>query len=445
MIKNGAQAVSISLEWTANHYRWIVWKFASILRCFPEKYSIANLSPSWVLQQLLYRYEREIHQCNRSALKKIIERDDAAGKYLCLIVASIDEDSMSLELSDGWYSIWTNKLEAPLWDLVLNKKIFEGMKIEISGASLTGQDGVPALEASSKDCQCRLIIWRNSCRIASWDTKLGFICTSNRAVSFLKHLNQIHPQGGPIPAISLIIDRVYPLLFREDVNDNHVARNEKDHYLYLELNPEQASNSKFTPIQRIKVFGNCEIESTALITFWNPIGEDQRALLQEGSVVIITNLKANSKTSKLSLVSTKSTRIFKDENGKKTLKNTWIVKIDLENYFLLSNLKLNDFFDVQGVSLGRVGSFYWIGGVNNGDDSSTFLICLKNFNCNNFNRGEIINFRDLTFNHFDAREGVAHFTFSEYSDFKKDSNKIASQQLQPLIKRFKELTEVEGN
>ena len=440
LIQNGAQNVSISLDWTANHYRWIIWKFASILRSFPEKYSIANLSPGWVLQQLLYRYEREIHQCNRSALKKIIERDDAAGKYLCLMVAGYDNEARTLELSDGWYSIWTNKLENPFWDLILNKKIFEGMKIEISGASLTGQEGIPALDASEKDCPCRLIISRNSCRPARWDTKLGFIFTSNRAVAFLKHLHQIHPQGGPIPAINLIIDRVYPLLFREDYGDNHVARNEKDHYLYLETNSEQAVTSKFTQIQRIKVLGNCTAESIALISFWNPLGEDQRALLQEGSAVVITNLRANSKTAKLSLVSSKSTRILKDENKRNFTFTSSIVKINLENYFLLSNLKLNESFDIQGVTLGRVGTFFWIGGVNSGD-SPTFLICLKNFNYN-FNRGDIINFRDLTFNHFDNREGVAHFTFTEYSDFKKDPIKINSDSFQFVIKRFKDLTNI---
>lgn len=371
---------------------------------------------------------------------------------MCLLVSGIDKETRSLELSDGWYSIWTSKLDFSFWDLIEagNKKIFEGMKIEISGASLTGQDGIPALEAASKSSQCRLIISRNSCRPARWDTKLGFICTGNRSVAFLKHLHQIHPQGGPIPAVSLVIDRVYPLLYKEITDSStssgvvsHVARNERDHYLYLETNPEQASKSKFTPIQRIRVLGNCEKDSTALISFWNPLGEDQRALLQEGTAVIITNLRANSKmrTSHLTLVSSKSTRIFKANLIKTGNKIDNLRVVDLENYSLLSNLKLNESFDVQGVALGRVGSFFWFGGVNKykSIDSPTFLICLKNFNYTSV-KGEIINFRDLTFNHFDGKEGVAHFTFTEYSDFKKENTKPAVESFNSSIIRFKELT-----
>lgn len=442
---NGAQSVSISLDWTRNHFRWIIWKFASILRCFPEKYSVQNLSPGWVLQQLLYRYEREIHQCHRSALKKIIERDDAAGKYLCLMVATVDKEGRCLELSDGWYSIWTGKLDDSFWDLVEGKKrIFEGMKIEISGASLTGgQDGIPALEAASKDSQCRLTITRNSCRPARWDTKLGFVCTPNRAVAFLKHLHQVHPQGGPIPALSLIIDRVYPLLFREETTGDKaskVVRNERDHYLYLECNPEQAANSKFTPIQRIKVVGNCAgRDSAAVVSFWNPMGEDQRALLQEGTAVIITNLRANTARMQLSLVSAKSTRIFKD-TVKKSDYCTSVIKIELANYEMLVNLKLNESYDVQGIVLGRVGTFFWLGGLTPAD-SPTFLICLKNFNTAINNRGDVINFRDLAFNYFDGREGVAHFTFTEYSDHKKETV-LKPECFDVSMRRFQHLTNV---
>lgn len=445
LLANGAQSVSISLEWTSNHYRWIIWKFVSILRCFPEKYSVQNLSPGWVLQQLLYRYEREIHQCHRSALKKIIERDDAAGKYLCLMVAAVDRDGRCLELSDGWYSIWTSKLDDSFWDLVeAKKRIFEGMKIEISGATLTGgQDGIPALEAASKDSQCRLMISRNSSRPARWDTKLGFICTANRAVAFLKHLHQVHPQGGSVPALSLIIDRVYPLLFREESGENKssVVRNERDHYLYLETNPEQAANSKFTPIQRIKVVGNCEeSDSFAVVSFWNPIGEDQRTLLQEGAAVIITNLRAStSKMAKLSLISAKSTRIFKDTLKKSTVSRlSNVVKIELNAYGMLTSLKLNESYDVDGIVLGRVGAFFWLGGLNPADDN-TILICLKNFNSTSNNRGDVFNFRDLTFNYFDGREGVAHFTFTEYSDHKKGTV-LKPDCFETPLRRFQHLT-----
>ena len=63
-----------SLEWIRNHFRWIVWKLASMeIRC-PTLFARACLTPSNVLEQLKYRYDREIDNSQRSALKRIIEQ-----------------------------------------------------------------------------------------------------------------------------------------------------------------------------------------------------------------------------------------------------------------------------------------------------------------------------------------------------------------------------------
>ena len=437
MLKCGASGVSVNPDWTVNHYRWIVWKFASLIRTFPDSYSPANLSPSWILSQLLYRYEREIHLCHRSALKKIVERDDAAGKYLCLMVSGVDYERKSLELSDGWYSIWTSSLDISLWSAVKSNRIVEGVKMEISGASLTGQDALPALEASSLDSPCKLVICRNSCRPARWDTKLGFMVSPRyKCFTFLKQLNQIHPQGGPIPAVSVIIDRVYPMLFKEErvVSESTIqtTRNERDHYLYLETHPEQAQTSKFTPIQRIRVSTNHVGPLTSVIvSFWNPLGEEQMALLQEGAAVIITNLRPSNRanSTSLSLVSTKSTRLFKDKDNREIRDRdtsnvgvnapTAFVVIDSMHFYKLKDLKANDTIDlIGGIFLGRSGSYFWIGSPDN-EESDMILVCLKNFpSISALAAGDSLNFRDLSFNHFDAREGVVHFNFTEYSDFR---------------------------
>ena len=42
-----------------------------------------------MVQQLKYRYDLEIDNAQRSALKKIIERDDAASRRLVLCVSAI--------------------------------------------------------------------------------------------------------------------------------------------------------------------------------------------------------------------------------------------------------------------------------------------------------------------------------------------------------------------
>lgn len=42
-----------------------------------------------VLRQLKYRYDREINHCERSALKRIVERDDSSSKAMVLCIASV--------------------------------------------------------------------------------------------------------------------------------------------------------------------------------------------------------------------------------------------------------------------------------------------------------------------------------------------------------------------
>lgn len=438
LLSLGAQSSTISPEWTANHYRWIVWKFCAMIRAFPDEYSPANLSPEWILQQLCYRYEREVNLCQRSPLKTIIERDDAASRYLCLMVAEIDFEKRALELSDGWYSIWTNKLDDSMWNLMERRRIVSGTKIEIFGASLVGgQDAIPALEASSPECtNCRLQFGRNSCRPAKWDTKLGFIFGPERPVAFLKHLHQIHAQGGLVPAIRVRIDRIYPLLIREERagENSTVLRSEREHFIYLENRGERGEGfeeSKFSPIQKIRVSTD-KPEYCALITFWKALGEDQKALLQEGTTVIFTNLRAGKSNSfinaDLALSSTKSTAIY-ESTVQMAPKACEALRIGRFGGF--RELRANELHDVIGISLGRVGNFYWIGfpddplrgeedETKSGDDFfDSSLICIRNFNCI-LVPGEKVTFKDLLFTHYDGREGVAHFSFTDYSDFVKE-------------------------
>lgn len=87
----------INMEWIRNHYRWIVWKLASMELKFPQLFARNSLTPLNVLEQLKYRYDVEVDHCKRSALKRIIEqvRDilrahrtvllmlDCAGWYCC--------------------------------------------------------------------------------------------------------------------------------------------------------------------------------------------------------------------------------------------------------------------------------------------------------------------------------------------------------------------------
>lgn len=59
----GVDPKLISEEWVYNHYRWIVWKQASIERSFPEQLGSLCLTPEQVLLQLKYRYLPEFKHC----------------------------------------------------------------------------------------------------------------------------------------------------------------------------------------------------------------------------------------------------------------------------------------------------------------------------------------------------------------------------------------------
>ena len=64
----------ISPEWVRNHFRWIVWKLACMEVRLPDRFAQQCLTPQNVLDQLKYRYDREIDRCERSALRRIIEQ-----------------------------------------------------------------------------------------------------------------------------------------------------------------------------------------------------------------------------------------------------------------------------------------------------------------------------------------------------------------------------------
>lgn len=55
MLKAGVLPQFATVSWVENHYRWIVWKIACMIRSFPE-----HCRDMWkaekVLEQLLYRF-----------------------------------------------------------------------------------------------------------------------------------------------------------------------------------------------------------------------------------------------------------------------------------------------------------------------------------------------------------------------------------------------------
>ncbi|CAH2014697.1 unnamed protein product [Acanthoscelides obtectus] len=217
----GVEARLIPTNWIKNHYKWIVWKLASYERRFPNKCKgILNIEN--VVQQLKYRYDREIDKVERSALRRIVERDDAPQKRMVLCVSAIKSKGFTkheIELTDGWYAVKT-VIDEPLCAQVYGK-IQVGTKLVTCGAELLNCDGCHPLEATDL---VSLRINYNNTRRACWNAKLGY---QKYPQPFPIKICSIHPSGGTVGAIKICIIRVYPLKFLERLGTNTVWRNKK--------------------------------------------------------------------------------------------------------------------------------------------------------------------------------------------------------------------------
>ncbi|XP_047676855.1 breast cancer type 2 susceptibility protein isoform X2 [Tachysurus fulvidraco] len=239
----GVDPKLISEAWVYNHYRWVVWKRASMERAFPEILGGRCFTPEQVLLQLKLRYDVEVDHSKRSALKKIIERDDTPAKTIVLCVCGIAKDDQSLVrtkeatnttdtkpespaaviwLTDGWYPIKA-LLDVPLSTMLRKGRLRVGVKLLIHGAELIGsQDACPPLEAPES---LMLKIPANSTRRARWDTKLGFY-KDPRPFPLL--LSALYANGGVVSRVDITVLRSYPIQWMEKKPGSvFVFRNER--------------------------------------------------------------------------------------------------------------------------------------------------------------------------------------------------------------------------
>ncbi|XP_078684329.1 uncharacterized protein LOC144917871 [Branchiostoma floridae x Branchiostoma belcheri] len=221
----------VTPEWIHNHYRWILWKLAAMEAAFPVQFGGRCLTPDQVLMQLKYRYDREVDLSQRSALKKILERDDTTSKTLVLCVARItctphtisqdcatEQDSKKvantkqetiIELTDGWYGVRA-ALDPPLARLVESKRISVGQKLCVSGAELVGsQDACSPLEAPAN---LLLKLSANATRRARWEAKLGF---HSNPQPFPVSLGSLCADGGMVGCVDIMVLRSYPMQYME--------------------------------------------------------------------------------------------------------------------------------------------------------------------------------------------------------------------------------------
>ncbi|NXA66645.1 BRCA2 protein, partial [Mohoua ochrocephala] len=230
----------ITEAWVYNHYRWIVWKLAAMEVSFPHEFANRCLTPEMVLLQLKYRYDLEVDKSKRSAIKKIMERDDAPGKTLVLCISKIislnsvvspsssnknmesKKAAAIIEVTDGWYGIRA-LLDPPLKAFLARRRLTIGQKIIVHGAELVGpQNGCTPLEAPDS---LMLKISANSTRRARWHTKLGF---HRDPRPFPLPLSSLYSEGGAVGCIDVVIQRTYPIQWMEKTSaGSYIFRNSR--------------------------------------------------------------------------------------------------------------------------------------------------------------------------------------------------------------------------
>ncbi|XP_047038742.1 breast cancer type 2 susceptibility protein [Helicoverpa zea] len=233
LFQNAVNDKLIPKGWLDNHLKLILWKLIS----YEFKFKMSNVCNARnVIDQLKYRYDKELYNAQRSALRKIFEKDDVPSKTLVLFVAGIFEngvsvaspttDNLDLLLSDGWYCIMTT-IDKMLAQLVCQGKIVVGTKLVTNGAELVNcEPGISPWEDTSA---VRLKIFGNSTRRAHWDARLGY--HGNGAM--LSQLSSVRVDGGKVARLRVFVTRVYPGLYVEKFEDGStVTRSERLEHLH---------------------------------------------------------------------------------------------------------------------------------------------------------------------------------------------------------------------
>ncbi|CAN6711830.1 unnamed protein product [Malus baccata var. baccata] len=247
----GAAMQYTSREWVTNHYKWIVWKLACYERYYPAKSFGKFLTVSNVLEELKYRYEREVNHGHRSAIKKILEGDASPSSLVVLCISAIrsncdpnmetssgaeNSSAAKVELTDGWYSV-DAVLDALLSKQLASGKLFVGQKLRIWGAALSGWAGPVSPLEVSRQVSLRLHI--NGTYRAHWADQLGF-CKGVCAPLAFKCAKS---GGGPVPCTLVGVKRIYPVLYKERLsNGRSIVRSERLETQMVESHQQRRSN-----------------------------------------------------------------------------------------------------------------------------------------------------------------------------------------------------------
>ena len=261
-----------------------------------------------------------------------------------------------IELSDGWYPIYlvifNNSKEnsknlfysnnnALLLDLLLNKKLFSGLKVHVIGLEKSPYQNLSSFFDFEGIYSEKLLVnisYNNLCR-AKWSEKLGL----KRTRFLLRNLNALRSGGGFVSLIDVFVLKKYPLLERKNNKICYYTEdNQKNKAVFFKLNVIDAlifeKTRKIIEYEEKKEFFQ---RNYVEINFFN-MGIELYDNIREGERLRISNLKADDRDKtirkrfdfikneinerKISLEITKFSKIMcfndlkKDPNDKKEVK-----------------------------------------------------------------------------------------------------------------------------
>ncbi|KAK4470691.1 hypothetical protein MN116_006221 [Schistosoma mekongi] len=282
--------------WIENHYLQIIWKTGTIALLYNDLCTTLlsdYCTPIHVLNELHYRYDREIEACQRPTLRKVIEQDDTAARRLILCVSRLDISDGCIKkacLTDGWYQISWHP-DPMLTTLITSAKICVGSKLVTAGAELvvtnpsssSSTNSRRKRKCSSGDAQMdqfghlygedgaaigvALKLHGNSTRPVSCCSRLGFTTKQpcSGAGLYPVPLCTLSSDGGICSSIRVVIQRRYSLQFMETLEVPEQNVDESTHLTRTNSGSDEPS-SKFR-VNRRRVFRSERAEEVEVRKF----------------------------------------------------------------------------------------------------------------------------------------------------------------------------------
>ncbi|KAI5637032.1 BRCA2 repeat domain-containing protein [Phthorimaea operculella] len=216
--------------WLDVQLQLIIWKLISYEIKFPKAMNLTCTAKN-VIEQLKFRYDKELYNAERPALRKIFEKDDVSTKTLVLCVVAIYpaqdiSQPPELLLTDGWYTIRAI-IDKMLNKYVSNGKITVGTKLVTNGAELVGSE--QAVSPWEDTSSFRLKLFGNSTRRARWHARLGY----HGDAAILSRLSNVALDGGKVSKLRVFVTRVYPALYVDKFEDGStVTRSERLEHIH---------------------------------------------------------------------------------------------------------------------------------------------------------------------------------------------------------------------